>query len=126
MNRRSFSAVLSVAYKECLHILRDRRVLILLVILPPVFTLVFGQAFEAGEMTNVPALLINRDQTESAGKFVKLLQDNKTFSWRVEPATMTGEDDLLGHGVQAALIIPQGWSDSLANNNPIPLPLYLD
>ena len=126
MNRTSFSAILSVAYKECLHILRDRRVLVLLVILPPLFTLVFGQAFEAGEMTHVPALLIDRDQTESAAKFAKLLQDNKTFSWRVQPASMTREDDLLGHGVQAALIIPQGWSDSLANNNPIPLPLYLD
>lgn len=126
MNRRSFSAIVSVAYKEFLHIWRDRRVLVLLVILPPVFTLVFGQAFEAGEMTHVPAMLINRDQSESAEKFVKLLRDNKTFSWRIGPATMTGEDDLLGHGVQAALIIPQGWSDSLANNNPIPLPLYLD
>ena len=126
MNRRSFSAIVSVAYKEFLHIFRDRRVLVLLVILPPVFTLVFGQAFEAGEMKNVPALLINRDQTERAEKFVKLLQDNKTFSWQMAPATMTGEDDLLGHGVQAALIIPQGWSDSLANNDPTPLPLYLD
>ena len=66
MNRRSFSAIVSVAYKEFLHIFRDRRVLVLLVILPPIFTLVFGQAFEAGEMKNVPALLINRDQSERA------------------------------------------------------------
>ena len=66
MNRTSLSAILSVAYKEFLHIYRDRRVLILLIILPPVFTLVFGHAFEAGEMKDVPALLINRDQTEQA------------------------------------------------------------
>ena len=123
---RSISAILSVAYKEFLHIYRDRRVLILLLVLPPVFTLVFGHAFEAGEMKNVPALLINRDQNERAEKFVKLLMDNKTFSWRTQPASTTGEEDLLGHGVQAALIIPAGWSNSLAENNPIPLPLYLD
>src|SRR5947209_8296502 len=78
MNRRSFSAILSVAYKEFLHIYRDRRVLILLLILPPAFTLMFGYAFEAGEVKNVPAMLVNRDQTERAEKFVKLLQDNKT------------------------------------------------
>jgi ABC-2 type transport system permease protein len=36
------------------------------------------------------------------------------------------EEDLLGHGVQAALIIPPGWSDSLANGDPVPLRLYLD
>ena len=126
MNRQSFSAILSVAYKEFLHIFRDRRVLVLLVILPPAFTLMFGHAFEAGEMKNVPAMLINRDQTERAGKFVSLLLDNKTFAWQTPPPTISKEDDLLGHGVQAALIIPQGWSESLAKNDPVPLPLYLD
>jgi ABC-2 type transport system permease protein len=126
MNLQSFSAILSVAYKEFLHIFRDRRVLVLLVLLPPAFTLMFGHAFEAGEMKNVPAMLINRDQTERAGKFVSLLLDNKTFAWQMPPPTITGEDDLLGHGVEAALIIPEGWSDSLAKNDPVPLPLFLD
>ncbi|MBA3386738.1 MAG: ABC transporter permease, partial [Chthoniobacterales bacterium] len=42
MNRTSFAAIASVARKEFLHIFRDRRVLILLVVLPPIFTLVFG------------------------------------------------------------------------------------
>src|SRR5215212_6343190 len=114
MNRQSFSAILSVAYKEFLHIFRDRRVLLLLLILPPVFTLVFGHAFEAGEMKEVPALLINRDQSERADRFLELVRANKTFVWQTQPATATSEEDLLGHGVQAALIIPNGWSDSIA------------
>ncbi|HEX8899495.1 MAG TPA: hypothetical protein VF751_12415, partial [Chthoniobacterales bacterium] len=82
MNRTSFSAILSVAYKEFLHIYRDRRVLVLLIILPPVFTLVFGHAFEAGEMKDVPALLINRDQTERAERFMELILANTTFAWQ--------------------------------------------
>jgi ABC-2 type transport system permease protein len=126
MNRQSFRAILSVAYKEFLHIFRDRRVLVLLVLLPPAFTLMFGHAFEAGEMKNVPAMLINRDRTERSEKFVSLLLDNKTFAWQTPAPTVTKEDDLLGHGVQAALIIPEGWSDSLAKNDPIRLPLFLD
>jgi hypothetical protein len=126
MKRGSFSAIASVAYKEFLHIYRDRRVLILLFLLPPVFTLVFGHAFEAGEMTNVPAMLINRDATPRAERFVDLIAKNKTFQWHVQPPTIATEEDLLGHGVQAALIIPPGWSDSLTNGDPIPLRLYLD
>src|SRR3954451_4668693 len=82
MNSRSFSAILSVAYKEFLHIYRDRRVLLLLLILPPVFTLVFGHAFEAGEMQNVPAMLINRDGTDRAERFMELILANKTFAWQ--------------------------------------------
>ena len=126
MNRSSFSAIASVAYKEFLHIYRDRRVLILLLILPPVFTLVFGHAFEAGEMKDVPALLINRDVTPRAERFMELILTNKTFAWQTQPPSTTGEEDLLGHGVQAALIIPQGWSDSITTGAPVPLRLYLD
>jgi hypothetical protein len=39
MNGGSLSAIGSVARKEFLHIWRDRRVLILLLVLPPIFTL---------------------------------------------------------------------------------------
>jgi ABC-2 type transport system permease protein len=126
MNRQSFSAILSVAHKEFLHIFRDRRVLLLLLILPPVFTLMFGHAFEAGEMKEVPALLINRDQSDRADRFVELVRANKTFAWQTAPPTVAKEDDLLGHGVQATLIVPQGWSDSIATGAPVPLQLYLD
>ena len=126
MKRGFFSAVASVAYKEFLHIYRDKRVLILLLVLPPVFTLVFGHAFEAGELTGVPALLINRDGTPRAERFMELILANKTFQWQTQPPSMTDEADLLGHGVQAALVIPPGWSESLSNGAPIPLLLYVD
>src|SRR5436190_20560685 len=113
MKRGSFSAIASVAYKEFLHIYRDRRVLILLLILPPVFTLVFGHAFEAGEMTDVPAMLVNRDGSPRAERFIDLVLKNKTFHWRIQPPTVTDEEDLLGQGVEAALVIPPGWNDGL-------------
>ena len=126
MNSGSFRAIASVARKEFLHIRRDRRVLILLLILPPVFTLVFGHAFEVEEMTNVPALLINGDATPRAERFVERATQSKTFRWqKLEPGT-AAEHDLLGHGVRAALLIPQGWSEGLTNGKPIPLRLTLD
>jgi ABC-2 type transport system permease protein len=126
MNRSSFGAIASVAYKEFLHIYRDRRVLILLLILPPVFTLVFGHAFEIGELKNVPALLVNADQTPRTQRFIDLALTNKTFHWRQQSPQAGGEADLLGHGVQAALVIPARWSQSLDNGDPKPLRLYLD
>jgi ABC-type multidrug transport system permease subunit len=122
----SFGAITSVAYKEFLHIYRDRRVLVLLLILPPLFTLIFGHAFEASEMTNVPALLINRDETPRAQRFIDIIAKNKTFQWRKQSPDLRDESDLLGHGVWAALVIPRGWSESLTNGDPKPLPLYLD
>jgi ABC-type multidrug transport system permease subunit len=126
MNRSSVAAIRSVAYKEFLHILRDRRVLILLLVLPPVFTIVFGHAFEVGEPKNIPALLIDRDHTERAQRFVDLIRTSKTFTWREPSPVAQDESDLLGNHVQATVIVPEGWSDSLSNGEPKPLRVFLD
>jgi ABC-2 type transport system permease protein len=121
----SLNAIASVAYKEFLHIYRDRRIIVLLLILPPLFTLIFGHAF-GGNAIGVPALLINRDNTPLTQSFIDILSKNTTFHWRKMPPDITNESDLLGYQVQAALVIPSGWSESLRNGDPKALPLYLD
>jgi ABC-2 type transport system permease protein len=122
----SFEATASVAYKEFLHILRDRRVLLLVLTLPPLFTLLFGHAFETSELTGVKGLLIDRDNTPRAKEFIDIISKNKTFQWRYGSPDTKDPSDLLGQGVQAALVIPEGWNQSLENGDPKPLVLYLD
>ena len=122
----SLEATASVAYKEFLHIYRDRRVLLLVLTLPPLFTLLFGHAFETGELTGVPSLMIDRDNTPRAQEFIEIISKNKTFHWRRGSPATKNESDLLAHGVRAALVIPKGWDESLENGDPKPLLLYLD
>jgi ABC-2 type transport system permease protein len=122
----SFEATASVAYKEFLHIYRDRRVLLLVLLLPPLFTLLFGHAFETSELTGVPSLLIDRDNTPRAQEFTDIILKNKTFQWHRGSSDMTNESDLVGHGVKATLVIPAGWSETLENGDPKPLLLYVD
>lgn len=122
----SLEATASVAYKEFLHIYRDRRVLLLVLTLPPLFTLLFGHAFETGELIGVPSLMIDRDNTPRAEEFIDIISKNKTFHWRRGSPATKNESDLLAHGVRAALVIPKGWDESLENGDPKPLLLYLD
>ena len=122
----SLEATASVAYKEFLHILRDRRVLLLVLTLPPLFTLLFGHAFETSELTDVKSLLIDRDKTPRSQQFTDIISKNKTFQWRYGSPNTKNEPDLLAEGVQAALIIPAGWNESLENGDPKPLLLYVD
>lgn len=123
--RASIQAINSVALKEFIHIYRDWRILVLLLILPPVFTLIFGHAFETTGSNDVPALLENRDQSPESAQFVRQLTGETTFRWKLN-RKISGRPDLLQEHVRAALIIPPGWGASLKNGNPIPLPLYLD
>jgi ABC-2 type transport system permease protein len=88
--------------------------------------LLFGYAFESSDITDVPGLLVNRDNTPRTQRFIDIVQKNKTFQWRQAPPETTNESNLLAHHVQAALIVPPGWSDSLNAGNPKPLALYVD
>src|SRR5438552_15256386 len=102
MNSASLHAIASVAYKEFLHIYRDRRVLLLLLILPPLFALLFGHAFETSEISDVPAMLINRDNNSRTQPFIAIVLQNKTFRWRPPSSEITTESELPANPVQAA------------------------
>lgn len=126
MSPSTLHAISSVAYKEFLHICRDRRVLILLLILPPFFMLIFGHAFENTQLTDVPAILIDRDQTPRSARFIEIILKDKTFRWRNLPADFQNEADLVGNEVKASLVIPTGWTERLDKGDPMPVTLYLD
>ncbi|MDB6170895.1 MAG: type transporter [Chthoniobacteraceae bacterium] len=119
-------ATLSVAYKEFLHIVRDWRIMLLLLILPPFFTLLFGHAFEAGAITGVPAVLCDIDQSAESGKLAAIVRPKETLQWRTPVNTLSATPDLLRQGVKAMLVIPAGWGRSLKEGTPIPLRLILD
>ena len=126
------NAITSVAIKEFLHILRDRRIVALILVLPPFFTLLFGHAFEVTERQHVPAILQNADGGEASTKLLEFLGAKEKFNWLTLSADqsystdVTHSPDLFKEQVEAALIIPAGWSDHLKKGDPIPLRLVLD
>src|SRR5260221_13922033 len=101
MKRLSLSAIASVAYKEFLHIYRDLRVLLLLLILPPLFTLLFGHAFETSEISDLPPMLINRVNNLRTQRFLDIVLQDKPFRWQPAPRENTNEANLLTNRVQA-------------------------
>jgi ABC-2 type transport system permease protein len=122
----SIAGILSVAYKEALHILRDRRILVLVFTLPPVLTLIFGYAFDSSSITDVPVSIQDRDQSDASQAFAKSIAGKQTFKWQPRPANAPDVPDLLREHVQGSLIIPHGWSQSLKNGKPAALQLYVD
>ncbi len=122
----SLFGIASVAYKEFLHIVRDRRIMVLVLALPPLMTLIFGHAFEVIALKGAPLSVVDRDKSEASRKFVAFVRPNETFSWREREDGVSGEPDLLREKVQAGLIIPSGWGKGLVNGEPVALQLYVD
>ncbi len=122
----SLRSIASVAQKEFLHIVRDWRVLVLVLSLPPAFTLLLGHAFEDSVIMDAPALLRDSDQSPESKKLVERLRASKSFAWTDWSTASPASVDLLHAGVLAALEIPPSWGRSLSNGDPLPLRLILD
>jgi ABC-type multidrug transport system permease subunit len=124
---RFLRSIGTIAYKEFIHVARDHRVLLSIVVLPPFFTLVFGHAFEEQQnLQDVPALLYDDDRSPESSKLIELLRSSKSFNWKEWGGPKGGNVDLLKYHVSAAVLIPSGWGRGLHNGDPKPVHVVLD
>src|SRR3984893_15603248 len=124
---RFWRSIGTIAYKEFIHVWRDRRILLSIIVLTPFFTLVFGHAFEEQQtLQDVPALLYDADRTTESTKLIEQLKSSKSFVWREWKEPKTGTPNLLKNHASAAVIIPSGWGQSLHNGDPKPVRVVLD
>jgi ABC-type multidrug transport system permease subunit len=127
MGRHFWGAIATIAYKEFIHVWRDRGVLLAILIVPPFFTLVFGHAFQETALRDVPALLYDADKSSDSQKFVDLVRSNGTFVWKAwDGPGKNGQTSLLRTGAKAAIIIPKGWGKGLHDGDPKPIHVVLD
>jgi ABC-2 type transport system permease protein len=122
----SWRAVVAIAYKEFVHVWRDRRVMLLLVVLPPFFTFVFGHAFENSTIRDVPAMYLDADHSQQSQEFLSLLKAKDIFNWRPWNGDAEGKIDLFPAGVEAAIVIPAGWGQGLRDGDPKSIRAVLD
>ncbi len=122
----SLSGIASVARKEVLHVLRDHRILVLIIVLPPMLTFIFGHAFEETALTSVPASFEDRDHSAQSLMFRKFVNGNETFAWKERSPMAAVQPDLLRERASASLVVPSGWGNGLVAGDPIPLQLFVD
>ena len=150
----SWNAILTIAYKEFVHVWRDRRVLLLILVLPPFFTFVFGHAFGGAAIREVPAMFLNADGGSESERFADLLHGQNifaalvdgsddpaktqkdlndllqnlkdTFMWKPWVGDSTGPSDLAKAGCEVAIVIPPGWGQAIHDGKPIPIRAILD
>src|SRR5215469_35379 len=150
----SLSAILTIAYKEFVHVWRDRRVLFLILVLPPFFTLVFGHAFEGTAVRDVSTMFCDTDGSGESQKFADLLHGKDvlgalveasddpdkvrkemkdllqnlkdTFLWKKWTGDPKGRINLIQHSADAAILIPHGWGQAVRDGKPIAIRAVLD
>src|SRR5574342_624367 len=116
-----------VTKKEIRQILRDRRSLILILVMPILLTFLFGKALETGELRNIPSVILNQDGSPESNVIVTAFSTYDEVQIQGEVKTYEEAQELLAQGrVKAAIIIPQGFMKQIEAGEEAQLQLLLD
>ncbi len=116
-----------VARKESRQILRDRRTLILILVMPILLTFLFGKALETGELRNIPSVILNLDGSPESNVIATAFSTYDEVQIQGEVGTLKEAQDLLAQGkIKAAIIIPHGFMRQIEAGEEAQLQLLLD
>jgi ABC-2 type transport system permease protein len=115
-----FQRVAALTNKEVKKTVREPAVLFMIFLFPVVFVLAFGASFGGlGATQPVYTIgVVNMDQANIANytqAFIGALSDTKILSVQVYGDNQTAQNDLSQGKIQAVMVIPSGFSQSLAS-----------
>jgi drug efflux transport system permease protein len=116
-----------VAKKELRQLQRDRRSLVLILVMPIVLTVLFGKALDTGELRNIPLAILNLDGSPESNVIVTAFSTYDEVRIQQESATLEEAQALLARGkIKAAIIIPKGFMRHIESGGEALLQLLLD
>lgn len=122
----SFTRLLAVARKEVLHIRRDSRSLIIVLIMPVVLVLLFGYGVNL-DVKHLPVYVYDRDGSQQSQDLLKRFQASRYFEIvRVVdnyPAVVRAIDD---GNAKMGIVIPWDFSQRLRAGQPVQVQALVD
>lgn len=107
-----------LALKEFLHLVRDRRTLAFLILMPSVLTVIFGYAIGSPRVTGIHTRIVDQDGGRIAEEYLEAMDGSITFKPQVvENATdadvAEADEALRRDDISAFVVIPKGLSDTV-------------
>jgi ABC-2 type transport system permease protein len=116
---------ISVLIKEYRHILREPRTL-WMVFLSPAFVLITLAAIFTSGSGRIDLVLWDQDRTPLSRQFAATLSSDDDFSLDYVSHYEEIESSLVNQGIDAALIIPPGFADTIQGGDTAPVQVILD
>ena len=116
-----------VAVKEIRQILRDRRSLALVLVMPIILTFLFGKAMETGELKQIPSVILNLDRSPESNVIATAFSTFDEVWIQGEVPSREEAQEMLAQGkIKAAIIIPRGFMKRIEAGEEAQIELLLD
>ena len=116
----------AVARKECLHVFRDPRSLMIALALPALLLLLFGYALSL-DVDRIPTLIYDSDQSPYSRELIARFEGSRYF----EVLELTDNYPSIERRIDSgecllAVVIPESFSDDLLRRKPAQVQLLID
>ncbi|PKO24015.1 MAG: ABC transporter permease [Chloroflexi bacterium HGW-Chloroflexi-1] len=116
----------TITRKEFIHIIRDPRTLILVIILPVMMLALLGSAF-ANEIEHLPMAVADQSKTDASRRFVDRFSASGFFDVTYGVQSEGEIQQLMDQGlVKSGLLIPEEFGRNLSTGNPSAAQFYVD
>ncbi|MFA5027846.1 MAG: ABC transporter permease [Candidatus Methylomirabilota bacterium] len=121
------AVILHVARKEFLQIFRDRRSLVLILVMPILLTFLFGKALETGDLRSIPSAILNEDDSPESNVIATAFSTYGEVQLQGEVPDREAAYLSLSEGkIKAVIIIPKGFMKQIEAGEEAQLQLLLD
>ena len=116
----------SIVYKETIHIMRDPRTLLLMLLVPGIQLALFGYAIDL-DVKNIPTVVYNMDGRQASRELLDAFENTGYFTIRRHVGS---DEDLMAAVVRGeakiALKIPRDYSDALLTGRGAQVQVLID
>ncbi len=115
-----------VIRKEFLHIIRDPRTLMMILLQPVIMLLLFGYALTT-DVKHTPTIVWDQDNSPASRDLVDRFRQSQYFDPDYYVSTYKEIEDLIDGGkAKVALVIPPGYAADLQRGQAVPVQFFVD
>jgi ABC-2 type transport system permease protein len=124
--KQSFRRVASIIHKEWLHVIRDVRALVLVIILPVMLLILLGFAV-LNDIEDIPLAVFDQSKSDESRQMIDRYVASGYFQYITEAYSEDDLLELLDRGVvRAGLLIPKDFGREISTGGSSPVMFYID
>jgi ABC-2 type transport system permease protein len=116
----------AIAYKEVIHILRDRRTLMLIILMPMMQLMIYGYGINT-DVKHLPTYVYDQDRTYLSRQLIDAFTQSDYFTVKTQATSLSQVYAALDKGLaQSALVIPPHFTGDLLKKKGAQVQLLID
>jgi len=119
-------SIWAITYKEFIHIARDRRTLVLLILMPMMQLMIYGYGINT-DVKHLPTYVYDQDRSYLSRRLINAFTQSDYFTVKAQVTSLSQAYSALDRGfAQSALVIPPDFSANLIKKKTAQVQLLID